>query len=126
VGDLEEQIQIPDIRSTMRIWQRSDGLTAFAYVDIGNNLRFEIAPGHRTQQLEQEILDWGLNCIRRRNTKPGKERALDASCHANDSETLDFLNKFGFKQESVRTLEYFRSLDIPIENFPFPAGFSLR
>jgi mycothiol synthase len=126
VGDLEEQIQIPDIRSTMRIWQHSNRLTAFAYVDSGNNLRYEIAPGHRTEQLEQEILDWELDCVRQRNARTGQKQTLDASCRADDLDTLSFLNKFGFKPEPIRTLHYSRTLARPTEEFQFPPGFSLR
>jgi ribosomal protein S18 acetylase RimI-like enzyme len=126
VGDFEEQIQIPAIRSSMRIWQRRDAMTAFAYVDSGNNLRFEIAPGHHTAGLEQEIMDWGITCMRERNARTGKEQTLDATCRADDEERLDILRKFGFEQESIRTLQYTHSLDKPIEIFPFPAGFSMR
>jgi hypothetical protein len=126
VGDFEEQIQIPAIRSSMCIWQRTDALTAFAYVDSGNNLCFEIAPGHHTEGLKQEIMDWGIACMRERNTNTGKEQTLDATCRVDDAERLGFLKKFGFEQESIRTLKYSLSLDKPIETFPFPAGFSMR
>ena len=126
VGDFEEQIQLTAIRSSMCTWKRTDALTAFAYVDSGNNLRFEIAPGHHTEGLEQEIMDWGIACMRQRNARTGKEQTLDASCRVDDAERLGFLKKFGFEQESIRTLKYSHSLDKPIETFPFPEGFSMR
>ena len=55
LGDFEEQIQLPDVRSTARLWERGDEIIAVVYVDAGNNLRFEIADGFRSDELEKEI-----------------------------------------------------------------------
>ena len=126
MGDFEEQIQLPAVRVTTRLWERADELVACAYVDGGNNLSFDIADGCRSEQLEQEIVDWGLACMRQRNTQTGKELTLDACCSASDVEQLHFLEKFGFVRETIRSLKYSRSLAGPIDEFPFPSGFSLR
>lgn len=126
MGDFEEQLQLHEIRSTMRIWRSADKIIAFTYVDSGNNLRFAVSPGHRTDHLEHEILDWGLECMRQRNARLGQERTLDASCDANDLISVAFFKKYGFQPESVRTLEYSISLKEPVSIFPFPTGFSLR
>lgn len=125
-GDFEEQIQLPNIRSTMRLWQGAQGLAAFAYVDTGRNLRFEIHPAHHSDALETEIVEWGLACIRKRNAETGALSTLDASCAADDAERLVFLERFGFAREPIRSLKYSRSLAGPVEAIPFPAGFSLR
>lgn len=126
LGDFEEQIQLPAVRMTTRLWQRADELVACAYVDAGNNLRFEIADGYRSEQIEQEIIDWGVACVRQRNTETGNGQTLDATCHADDAAQLRFLEKFGFVREPIRSLNYSRSFAKPIEEFPFPPGFSMR
>ncbi len=126
MGDFEEQIQLPAVRVTTRLWQGAGELVACAYVDGGNNLSFDIADECRSEQLEQEIIDWGLACMRQRNAQTGKELTLDASCSADDLEQLRFLEKFGFVREAIRSLKYSRSLIEPIDEFPFPPGFSLR
>jgi ribosomal protein S18 acetylase RimI-like enzyme len=95
-------------------------------VDAGNNLRLEIADGYRSEQIEQEIMDWGLACMRKRNAETDNDQTLDASCRAEDLEQLRFLEKFGFVREAIRSLKYSRSLAEPIDEFPFPPGFSLR
>ena len=126
LGDFEEQIQLPDVRSTARLWERGDEIIAVVYVDAGNNLRFEIADGFRSDELEKEIVDWGLNSVRQRNAKTGEQNTLDASCRADDLTQLRFLEKFGFVRESIRSLEYSRSLTEPIEYHPLPSGFTIR
>jgi ribosomal protein S18 acetylase RimI-like enzyme len=126
MGDFEEQIQLPTVRVTTRLWERADELIACAYVDGGNNLSFDIADGYRSEQLEQEIVDWGLACVKQRNTDRCEDLTLDASCSADDLEQLRFLEKFGFVRETIRSLKYSRSLAEPINEFPFPPGFSLR
>lgn len=126
LGALEEQMQIPEIRSIMRLWYDRNEVVAFAYVDIANNLRHAVTPGHPSDSIEQEILNWGLECMRQRNARNGQAQTLDASCPAGDSAAIGFLKKHGFQIESVRTLEYTRLLLSPIEVFPFPPGFFLR
>jgi ribosomal protein S18 acetylase RimI-like enzyme len=124
--NFEEHMGIPAIRSITRLWQVGDNVVAFAYVDTFNNLYFEIAPEQRSDQLEQEIVDWGLACVRQRNAETNSEHTLDVSSSAENLDRLHFLEKFGFVREPVRSLKYSRSLDEPIEEFPFPAGFSFR
>lgn len=124
--NFEEQIQLSAVRVTTRLWERADELVACAFVDGGNNLSFDIADGYRSEQLEQEIVDWGLACVKQRNADTGKDLTLDASCSADDLEQLRFLEKFGFVRETIRSLKYSRPLNVPIEEFPFPPGFSLR
>lgn len=126
VGDFEEQIQLAAVQSSARLWQRADELISFAFVDMGNNLRFAIADGQRSDELENEIVDWGLACVRQRNAETGEQNTLDASCRADDLTQLAFLEKFGFVREPIRSLDYSRSLTDPIEEFPLPPGFSIR
>jgi ribosomal protein S18 acetylase RimI-like enzyme len=125
IGDFEEQIQLPAIRSTAQLWERGDEIIAIAYVDAGNNLRYAIADGHRSDLLEKEILEWGLACMRQRNTE-GSDQTLDISCRADDLEQLRFIEKFGFEREPIRSLDYSRSLTEPIEDHPLPSGFTIR
>jgi len=126
VDSFEEQIQLPAVRAITRLWHCDNALIAFAFVDAYNNLLFEIAPKHRSDQLEREIVDWCATCVRQHNARTGNELTLDASSSAEDVERLRFLEKFGFVREPVRSLEYSRPLNVPIEEFPFPPGFSVR
>ena len=126
VGDFEEQIQLAAVQSSTRLWQRADELISFAFVDMGNNLRFAITDGQRSDELENEIVDWGLDCVRQRNTETGEQNTLDASCRADDMIQLAFLEKFGFVREPIRSLEYSRPLEGTIEEISLPPGFSIR
>ncbi len=126
MGDFEEQVQLPTIRAVTRLWQRDNELIAFAYVDNFNNLWFEADPEHPSDQLENEIMDWGLTCMRQRNARTGKEQTLDATCSAVNMERLAFLEKFGFIREPIRSLKYSRSFNTPIEEWAFPSGFTFR
>lgn len=124
--DFEERMQIPDVRANTKLWEQNGEVIAIAYVDKFNNLWFEIHPDVISHEFEQAILDWGLGCIRKRNTETGEQSTLDFSCEANDSERLTFAARFNFHREEVRTLYYARSLDGEIENFPLPQGFTIR
>ncbi|RJP46965.1 MAG: GNAT family N-acetyltransferase [Anaerolineaceae bacterium] len=126
VGDFNEQIQLPAIRSITRLWEQADELIAFAFVDSYSNLRFATADGQRSDQIENEIVDWGITCVRQRNAERGEQNTLDASCRADDLIELAFLERCGFVREPIRSLEYSHPLTDPIEDFPLPAGFFIR
>lgn len=76
--------------------------------------------------LETEIVDWGVICLKRRNTEMGINNTLDGTCSANDSHRMRVLKKHGFLLEEVRSLQYSRTLNQPIIEYPLPLGFLIR
>ena len=125
--DFEEDIALEQVRQDTRVWQDQNGRTvAFALIDPGNNLCFSWEQASHTAELEVQIVDWGLSCMRRRNLESGQTATLDASCHPENKLRLSFLERHGFRKEAIRTLEYERDLQLAIPESFLPAGFSLR
>ncbi|PKO12894.1 MAG: hypothetical protein CVU39_21535 [Chloroflexi bacterium HGW-Chloroflexi-10] len=125
--DFEEHIQLSAVRATMRCWKQGDQLLGFAYVDEYNNLLFETIPVfEQLDQLENEIVAWGVACIQKRNSEAGEHYTLDYCCGADHLPRLQMLERHGFKKESIRTLRYVRSMSAPVKAYPLPAGFSIR
>jgi ribosomal protein S18 acetylase RimI-like enzyme len=126
LADFEESIQLVPVRATTRLWEHNGQMIAYANLDTFNNLRFEIDQEYRSPQLENEIVAWGIGCIKRRNAETDEENTLDASCAGADTGQINMLERSGFVRESVRTLAYARSLMEPIAIRTFPQGFSFR
>ena len=126
VVDLDELLLIPAVRAATRLWRHGGRVVAFALVDPYNNLGFDIDPDHTSPQLEAAIVDWGVACLRKRNAESGEEGTLDASCSADNAARIALLDRHGFIRESLRTLDYARSLVAPIPDHPLPQGLSLR
>lgn len=125
--DFEENMQLESVRSKARIWRQSQDVIAFAYVDDYNNLWFECLPDFPlVDQLETEIIEWGITCTRKRNIETGQSNTLDYSCSADDSHRLQLLEKHGFFREAVRSLHYSLNLRQPAQLYPLPEGFSIR
>lgn len=127
IVDFDEQILLSSIRATTRIWKQNDKIVGFAFVDDFSNLWFdtetEFAP---LDELETEIVQWGVICIKRRNAETGTATTLDTTCSADDSHRIGVLIKHGFILEQVHSLTYSRPLNKPIIEFPVPSGFSIR
>ncbi|PKN93218.1 MAG: hypothetical protein CVU44_10005 [Chloroflexi bacterium HGW-Chloroflexi-6] len=124
--DFEETIQLDSIRARTRLWKNDRQLIGFAYVDDFNNLRFEVEPQFRSAQLEDEIIAWGLGCMKKRNAETGQNDTLDASFLIENAWQVTLLQRSGFVQENLRFLHYARTLNEPIPEHPLPPGFSLR
>jgi mycothiol synthase len=101
-------------------------LIAFAFVDDFNNLCFEIAPENSAPDLEQEIVNWGMVCIREKNKQTGENASLDSSCSASNFERIHLLERMGFTQQEVRSMKFIRSLSDPVQLFPLPEGYTMR
>ena len=126
VVDFEEKMLTPVVLRFTCLWLDGDQAIAFALVDESNNLMFDVDPAFASQALGQEIVAWGLACMRERNAETGETCTLDASCEARDYGRMAFLQSFDFRLEDIRSLQYARSLGSPIPASPLPAGFSLR
>jgi mycothiol synthase len=126
VVDFEENILLDSVKSRTRLWEQKGTLAAFTFVDDFNNLWFEISPSHRTPLLEDEIVAWGVECVRKSNRESGQTCTLDASFGSGDAWQITMLLRNGFVQEPVRSLHYERRLDEPIQSFPIPKEYRLR
>ena len=123
VVDFEEKMLTPVVLRFTCLWLDGDQAIAFALVDEGNNLMFDVDPAFASEALGQEIVAWGLTCMRQRNAETGETCTLDASCEARDYGRMAFLQSFDFRLEDIRSLQYARSLELPIPAHPLPAGF---
>jgi ribosomal protein S18 acetylase RimI-like enzyme len=127
IVDFDEQILLSSIRSTTRIWKQNNQIVGFAFVDEFNNLWFETETEFALlDELETEIVQWGVICIKRHNAETGTDNTLDGTCSANDSHRSSLLRKHGFLLEEVRSLHYSRPLSQRIIEYPLPLGFSIR
>jgi ribosomal protein S18 acetylase RimI-like enzyme len=125
VVDLQEMLSLPAIQANTRLWQNAVGqLVAFALVDDYNNLHFEIAPQAAGQEIEAQIVAWGIECIRK--SSQGSPATLDASCREDNAERIAFLERHGFEQQAIHTIHMIRPLAQPIAAPQLPEGFSIR
>lgn len=124
--DFEETIQLDSVRARTRLWKNDCKLIGFAYVDDFNNLRFEVEPQSRSTQLEDEIIAWGLDCMKKGNAETGQNDTLDASFLVENVWQIALLQRSGFVQENLRSLHYACTLNGPIREHPLPPEFSLR
>jgi ribosomal protein S18 acetylase RimI-like enzyme len=127
IVDFDEQILLASIQATTRIWSQDSNVIGFAFVDEYNNLWFETETKFGPlSQLETEIVEWGVTCLKSRNAERGTENTLDCTCDTTDSHRVRLLTKHGFTPAQVRSLHYSRPLDQPILEYPVPVGFSIR
>jgi GNAT superfamily N-acetyltransferase len=127
IVDFDEQILLSPIRATTRIWKQDNQIVGFAFVDEYNNLWFETETEFALlDELETEIIEWGVTCIKRHNAEMGTDDTIDCTCNADDSHRLSVLRKHGFAPEQVRSLQYSHLLKKPIIKDPLPSGFSIR
>jgi ribosomal protein S18 acetylase RimI-like enzyme len=127
IVDFDELILLSYIRETTRIWEQGSKVIGFAFVDEYNNLWFETDPEcSRLDELETEIVGWGVACIKKRNAEMDACHTLDCACSSDNNHRLSVLRKHGFTPEPVRSLMYLRSLNASITEYPLPAGFSIR
>lgn len=125
--DLRELLSLPAVQENTRLWFAGDGrLVAYAFVDHYDNLRFAVNPQNPQPNLEAEIVDWGVACLRRAMRTENKMRTLDASCREDDVEQIAFLHRHGFIRQDTRSLHLVRSLTESIPTPQLPDGFSIR
>lgn len=124
--DFEEHIQLPQVRSSMRIWKEDDRVVAFAYVDGYCNLWFDVENPAWIASLGREIISWGCQVIHQRNLEANAKDALDCSCRADQSWRVELLMQNGFIQQPMRSIKYSLSLSSTLPAYPFPSGFSFR
>lgn len=126
ITNLDEAVQLEVSRGCMRLWREGGNLLAFAWVDPWNNLNFTFDPPCLTPQLEDQLVEWGLTCVRERNASTGEQAALDVPCEASDAARRLLLEGHGFQLQAQRSLDYVRLLREPIPTHPVPSPLLLR
>ncbi len=126
ITDLSENLLLDSVRETVRLWYQGSKMIGFAFIDDYDNLQFETDPDNPFVDLEKEILEWGITCMKKRYNVTGVDNTLDYCCSSSNTQRIALIEKFGFERQSVRTLLYQRSLDLPIHEYPLPEGFSVR
>lgn len=125
--DFQEQLLLASVRAATRIWKQGDTVLGFAFVDAYNNLWFETESDFFLRnELETEMVEWGVACMQRRNAATNSKNTLDCCCRVDNLDRIRVLEKHGFVLEPIRSLRYARSLDTPMPTYPLPDGFSLR
>jgi GNAT superfamily N-acetyltransferase len=119
--DIEENLSVEKIRATVKLWFDDGRLIGWAYVDDGDNLRWELEKSY-VDIVGAEIVAWGADCIR----AAGENSTLDASCREDYKERLDFLKQHGFRQTENYSIRMKRDLSQPIPNPELPPGYLIR
>lgn len=126
-NDLRELLTDPSVRKNTRVWQDVNReIVAYALVDAFNNLLFDVLPRIQHIAPDDEILAWGVQCIRQLNAQKGTNHTLDASCHDGDADRKAWLERAGFVRQPQETLKFVRPLDAKIPGPLLPEGFNLR
>ena len=127
IVDLHEAMTMEKIRQQTRLWFATEHrMAAFAYVDHYNNLWFELDRQSFSPTIEQEIVDWGVKCVRHLAQTQDTPLTLDASCRLENSERIALLERHGFVRQEEQSLQMVRSLAEPIPDPQIPAGFFIR
>jgi ribosomal protein S18 acetylase RimI-like enzyme len=126
ITDFEEHIQMTPAKESLRVWKDSGKVIAFAYVDGFCNLWFEVDPDFSTDTLDSEIINWGVQIQKQRNLESGETSTLDHSCKAGNHRRMEILARHGFIKQPVKSVYYSRSLNLPIEQAEFSAGYTWR
>lgn len=127
VVDFDEQIQLPGVGATVRLWREAGELAAFAYVDEYNNLWFAVDDRlPQPDPVEDAIVAHAVDVIRERNARDGTHDTLDYSCRSDETRQLRLMERHGFQPQPVRTLRYARDLQGLLPDSPLPSGYTLR
>ena len=122
--DIEENLASEKIRANTRLWFEDGHPIGWAFVDSGNNLRWEVEKQFE-DSVGAEMVTWGEACIRK-ELSAGETSTLDTSCREAHHERLEFIRQHGFHQTDVVSVGMKRPLAEAIPEPELPAGFSIR
>ncbi|TLM97871.1 hypothetical protein FDZ73_24360, partial [bacterium] len=129
IADLYEMMNVPEIRSRTCLWQSVQGsLLAYAITDPWNNLWFDLLPEFMETSIENEIVQWGVSCLLNEVRKEGNpaEITLDTNCSSDNWKRIAMLQRQGFTEKPLRTLQLICNLKDPLPSSELPPGFTLR
>ena len=127
-ADLHEMLEIPEIRARTCLWESRGGLLAYALVDPWNNLWFDLLPEFQQSPLEEQIIQWGGACLRGHTMQQElpADLTLDTNCFSDDLDRIALLQRNGFEQTPLQTVQMVRPLSDPLPNPHLPPGFFFR
>ncbi len=110
------------------LWEDENGqLMAFALIaQPGCSLTFQVHPQTQGQNVETEILAWGLAQTQLSAQTRGTSRDLWCRCHEGEQERRSMLEAAGFLPIFERDLRLVHALAQPLSPVSLPAGFSLK
>ncbi len=125
-ADIEEALADEAVRKSIRLWKEGCRLVAWAYVDCGANLCWELDAEYESA-LGEALVAWGESCVRSR-CEECEALTLDASCREDDAGRLSFLASHGFRENGAVSLRMARSLTDAQALPPpvLPAGYYIR
>lgn len=128
VADLHELMLIPEICSHTCLWESHGEILAYALVDLWHNLWFDLLPEFQGSPLEDEIVQWGIACLRDLPAEedPSADLSLDTNCYADDRERVALLLRHSFAQSPLQTVQMVRFISDPLPAPQLPAGFFFR
>jgi len=125
--DLTELLAMPEVAARTQVWVDAAGRTlAYALVDGYDNLWFDRTPDAAACAMDDELVAWGVACARRLAASSRSPATLDTACRAEDHARSAALQRHGFSEQAIRTLQYARSLTEPIPEPTLPAGYTIR
>jgi len=127
IVDLRELLALRPVQDNTRLWFDTAGrVVGFALVDHYDNLWFEFDQQATHPDIELEIVDWGVACIRHAMEEGRPGSALDAGCGSDDTARISLLERHGFVRQEISSLHMVRPLDEPIPTPQVPVGFTVR
>lgn len=124
--DLQEMLGTVEPQANTALWETEDsGLVGFAMLDkyeTSAYLIMEIGHGHGIE-LGDEMVAWGLECLR---PLPPKPYELNASAREDDAVKSALLLQNGFVQQTWGSVMMERPLNMPIPQPQLPDGFEIR
>ena len=128
--DLQEMLAIPKIQAAARLWDDPDGrLAGFAILDwypSSAGLIFEIAPGLKDHELENQVLAWAEASIQSAVPAPVGTFLLESNSSSDDLERIGLLERLGFERLQGGAFHLERPLAGPIAQPQLPEGFMIR
>ncbi len=126
IVDFEENMLVLSVRRRTKIWEEKGNLVGFAYVDDYHNLQFALEPRLHTTSIANEMIAWGIRCMRKLSHETGQSLTLDASFRPEHTWQIALIKRHGFQEETMRSLCFERDLSVPLRKHPIPPGFHLR
>lgn len=125
--DFYEQMQLENVRSTLKIFGNNKKPIGYSYVDDYDNLYFDFDKDYTLiDDIAGKMIDWGVSCVKKRNKENNSNNNLDYSCKGDDIQKIEILKKSGFILQEFRTLYFSRSLDMQIKEYNIAEGFKIR
>lgn len=125
--ELRQHLRAGDAGAGCQLWEaRSGHLAAFATIWEGATLLAAVHPQAECEDLDEQVLGWGLARARGMARQYGEQSALLVPALDDDRRAAELLERHGFRREDWAILRMARRLDEPFAEPALPPGFALR